>query len=131
VATFDRFDDGTKDLWRRAGFLPIHNARTGQELKLNATALDDLERNRSRLDVAAACRKLEVPVLLVHGTHDETVPVLESQRLLGAFSGSRARLLAVDGASHTFGVRHPMDGSTRAWEVVAEATLQTIRERVG
>jgi fermentation-respiration switch protein FrsA (DUF1100 family) len=72
-----------------------------------------------------------VPVLLVHGTHDETVPVLESQRLLGAFSGSRARLLAVDGASHTFGVRHPMDGSTRAWEVVAEATLQTIRERVG
>jgi dienelactone hydrolase len=131
VATFDRFDDATKDLWRRAGFLPIHNARTGQEMKLNASALDDLERNRSRLDLPAACRKVEVPVLLVHGTDDETVPVGESLRLHAALAGSRARLLTVHGASHTFGVRHPMNASTEAWEEVAAATLETIRECVG
>lgn len=131
VATFDRFDDATKDLWRRAGFLPIHNARTGQEMKLDATALDDLEQNRDRLDVLAACRRLEVPVLLVHGTDDETVPVRESQSLRVALAGSRARLHTVPGASHTFGVRHPMEASTQAWEEVAATTLETIRECVG
>jgi uncharacterized protein len=128
VATFDRFDKSTKDSWRRLGFLPILNSRTGQEMRLSAAALDDLEEHRDRFDVPAACRRLEIPVLLVHGTDDETVPLRESQSLLGALAHSRARLLTLQGAGHTFGVRHPMDRSTEAWEKVAAATLETIRE---
>src|SRR5206468_4536657 len=58
VATFDRCDEETKRAWREQGFLLVHNARTGQDLRLGATALADLEQNRTRLDLLAACRRL-------------------------------------------------------------------------
>jgi pimeloyl-ACP methyl ester carboxylesterase len=131
VATFDRFDEPTKDLWRRSGFLPIQNARTGQEMRLDSTALEDLERETDRFDVPAACRRLRAPVLLVHGTDDETVPVRESELLLESLDRSCAKLLRIQGAGHTFGVRHPMTATTEAWETVSGATLERILECVG
>jgi pimeloyl-ACP methyl ester carboxylesterase len=66
VASFDRFDEHAKELWRRNGFLPIQNARTGQEMRLGLAALEDLERHRDRFDVPSACRRLGAPALLVH-----------------------------------------------------------------
>lgn len=130
VATFDRFDAPSKQSWRSLGFLPVLNARTGQELRLGVSALDDLEQHRDRFDVPAACRRVRAPVLLVHGTADESVAFSESQRLLESLPAERARLLAIEGAGHTFGVRHPMRGSHEsggdAWEKVARATVETI-----
>jgi len=126
VATFDRFDEDAKILWRERGFLPILNARTGQELRLDVTALDDLEANRDRFDLPAACRRLRVPVLIVHGTADETVPVAESRRLAHAIHHPDPCLLEVEGAGHTFGIRHPMKNSTESFERVADATLDML-----
>jgi pimeloyl-ACP methyl ester carboxylesterase len=131
VATFDRFDESTKDLWRKSGFLPLQNARTGQEMRLNSSALEDLEREGARFDIPAACRRLRVPVLLVHGTDDETVPVHESELLSESLDRSDTELLRIEGAGHTFGVRHPMTATTEAWETVSAATLERILQCVG
>jgi pimeloyl-ACP methyl ester carboxylesterase len=124
VATFDRFDDETKALWRLQGYVPVLNARTGQAFRLGRTALEDLERHRDRYDIPAACRRIGSPVLLVHGTEDETVPIRESELLLRSLGESRGRLLRIPGAGHTFGIRHPMTSSTPEWEQVATATLE-------
>lgn len=127
VATFDRFDEGAKALWRARGSLPILNARTGQELRLDVSALDDLEEHQARFDVRAACRRLRTPVLIVHGTADESVPFPESRALSGAIDPRVLRVLEVPGAGHTFGIRHPMPDSTESFEKVAEATLEMLR----
>jgi dienelactone hydrolase len=126
VASFDRFDAEAKERWRRDGFLSILNARTGQEMRLGLEALEDLERNRARFDLPAAARRVRCPVLLVHGTEDETVPVEESELLAAALGPAKASLLAIEGAGHTFGVRHPMEVATAAWETVAEATTRRV-----
>jgi pimeloyl-ACP methyl ester carboxylesterase len=128
VSTFDRFDEEAKARCRRDGYLPILNSRTGQEMRLGAAALDDLERNRERFDVPAACGRVRAPVLLIHGSEDETVPAHESEILAAALGPATSSLLRVPGAGHTFGVRHPMEGTTDAWEHVAEATLAKVRE---
>jgi uncharacterized protein len=129
VSTFDRFDEPTKSIWRQRGFLPILNARTGQELRLGVSALEDLEAHRERFDVPRACAIVQNPALLLHGTADESVPFAESEILLSSFAPGRAARIPIEGAGHTFGVRHPMTESTKAWERVASATLDVLLEK--
>lgn len=126
VATFDRFDEETKALWREHGSLPFMNARTGQGLRLDVTALEDLEANRERFDVPAACRRLKTPLLIAHGTADESVPYQESRILADATDVANRRVLELVGAGHTFGIRHPMKNSTESFERVAGATLEML-----
>ncbi len=121
VDTFDRFDASTKGLWRSQGYLPITNSRTGQVLRLSWSALQDLEANRSRLDPIAAARRLRAPVLFVHGGADEAVSVEASRRLHDARPGSL--LVIVEGAGHTFGAVHPLDGIPDALEQVLGSTV--------
>lgn len=127
VSTVDRFDDDTKAMWRRHGGLFIPNSRTGQDQRVDVSLLDDLERNRERFDLEAACRRLEVPTLLIHGETDETVPPREMEVLAASIAPRLRTTLLVPGASHTFGVGHPMrPGRFDAWETVVQATLEMI-----
>jgi uncharacterized protein len=105
VATFDRWDDGVKADWRRTGRHLVRNARTGQDMPLNLTLLEDFEENRDRLDVEAAAARVRVPWLVVHGGADESVDVSDAHRLAAA--ASAAELAVVPGAGHTFGAVHP------------------------
>ena len=129
ISDVDRFDELTKAGWRRQGVITIHNARTKQDMDIALGALDDIEWNRARFDILAACRRIHVPVLLIHGSADETVPVHEAERLFAALDPPTARKLVITGAGHTFGVTHPPRGYTDAFERVAEATLAAIAER--
>ncbi len=108
VDTFDRWDLETKRRWRESGLLTVVNARTGQELPLGLGALDDYERNAARFDVSAACRRLSAPVLLVHGSSDEVVPVRAQERLARALPAGVGQTLTLEGEGHTFGATHPL-----------------------
>ena len=128
VASFDRFDETTKGLWRDRGFLPIQNARTGRVLPLDVSVLEDLVSNRARYDLVRACGNLHIPALLLHGTADESVPFRDAEILCAALGEERARLIAVEGAGHTFGIGHPMKSPTSSWKRVVEATLDQLQE---
>ncbi len=127
VSNVDRFDVDTKAMWRDHGSLFIRNARTGQDQRLDVALLDDIEKNRARFDIEAACRRLEVPTLLIHGDADDVVRPREMEILAANIGASLRSTLLIPGASHTFGVGHPMrSGSVEAWEAVASATLAMI-----
>lgn len=133
VAELDRYDDATKAEWRERRFLIVHNARTKQDLRVDVTALDDLERNRERLDVAAACRRLRTPTLFVHGMTDETLDWRETAHLAELVPAELRETLFVANTGHTFGVTHParLDAHgklTPEWERVAAASLDWIRQ---
>jgi dipeptidyl aminopeptidase/acylaminoacyl peptidase len=55
----------------------------------------------ARHDPARAVARLKTPLLLVHGTDDDTVPILVSRRLAAAASGP-LRFVVEKGASHDF-----------------------------
>lgn len=96
--------------WRAKGEKGIINARTGQHLSLFTDVLDDVERNAGgSLDVLGAASRLEIPWLIAHGTEDEAVSHLESEALRAASPLPTTRLLAIEGAGHTFGAGHPWD----------------------
>lgn len=134
VATFDRWDEATKEEWRRVGRMHIRNARTGQDMPLDVSLLEDLERNRRRLDVEAAAGRLAsgdraVPWLIVHGTADESVSGEDGRRLHHAArtagaSEEAVRLALIEGAGHTFGASHPFQGSGPHLEEALESTRE-------
>lgn len=106
VARADRWDDETKVQWRRAGELEIVNARTHQVMPMSTRILDDYESNRERFDILAATAQLDVPLLVVHGGRDESVPVAESAEIMS--HARDASHLVIGSATHTFNAIHPL-----------------------
>ncbi len=126
---FLRFSDADLARWRHEGKLDIVNARTGQVLPLFPDALDDVERHQhSLLDIVGAAGRLTQPWLIVHGAADATVPAHTAERLAAA--SGRAQMLSLEGADHTFGIKHPWGGSTPAFDRVLDATVGFLSEHL-
>jgi len=126
VATFDRCTEEAKRKWRSDGRIWIENQRTGQQMPLDVTLLEDFERNRDRLEIRAAAARIRAPWLIVHGTADETVSPEDGESLLRAAPSAGA--LRVRGAGHTFEARHPFDGPPPELERAIEGTLAHFRQ---
>jgi alpha-beta hydrolase superfamily lysophospholipase len=117
-------------LWREQGYIDVPNVRTGQILRLGTAALDDVERGQNdALNIRAAASRVRVPWLIVHGTMDETVPYADAEQLRLA-AGDGAQLLPVEGANHTFDIRHPMTAPSPALERVTRETVELFRQCV-
>lgn len=129
VATFDRWDESLKNEWRRAGRTHVYNGRTGQDMPLDLTLLEDFEANRERLDIEAAASRLEAPWLIVHGSADTSVEPDDARRL--ARAAPAARLEIIEDAGHTFGASHPFEGEGPLLRAALEPTLRHFREALG
>lgn len=75
--------------WRERGFTRYNGQR------LNLTMLEDLE----SIDVAGAAKKVDCPVLILHGDADEVVPVAEAHELHGCLKNTK-RLSILKDADH-------------------------------
>ena len=120
VATFDRWEEETKEEWREDGVVYVLNGRTGQQMPLEVSLLEDYEANRERLDVEAAAGRVRAPWLIVHGRQDLSVDEEDARRL--ARASGQARLLLVEGAGHTYEVGHPFEGPSPELIQAVEAT---------
>jgi dienelactone hydrolase len=123
IATVERWPPDQRTEWRQAGRIEVRNARTGQVLPLYTDVLDDIERNRSVLDIEAAAQRIRVPWLLIHGSADESVRFGEAELLKEASSSESTTLLRIDGGGHTFGAAHPWRSSTPELDTVFDASL--------
>ncbi len=114
--------------WRDKGAMEFLNMRTMQRMRIGSGYLDDLEANRARFDLVAAVQALAVPLLLVHGNEDLSVPEDEARELHAAAAG-RADLHVIGAAGHTFGVVHPWAGSTPAFDEATRVTIDWLHAR--
>ncbi len=122
IGSVFRYEDQFAAALEAEGVMEILNARTGQRLPLYRDVLDDLRENRDALDMEAGARRLGERLLLVHGTHDEAVPVREAYRLHEA--APESHLAIIDGASHTMDASHPYPGSNPRLDEAVARTVQ-------
>ena len=108
IPDIERFDAATLALWREQGYILIPNSRTGRDHRIDIDMLHDVERNRERLDIAAACGRLGTPTLLVHGMDDVVVEPAALEVLAGSFRTGTADVLPIEEAGHTLGAKHPL-----------------------
>jgi len=123
VSDFNRYSEDHKRRWRKRGYFEVINTRTNQMMRINSTLLDDLERNKSRLDIPAAIKDLHVPVLIIHGKEDLSVKFEEGDILYKNSNRENTEFFVVENAGHTFGIVHPFKGSTKTFETVIEKMI--------
>jgi uncharacterized protein len=105
VADYPRIFSGADHVaWEKAGVIYAPNARTGQKMPIYWEVYEDLKSNPD-LNVLAESAKLSIPLLIVQGMKDETVPPSEAKALKAAYPA--AHLLEIENADHTLGGRHP------------------------
>ncbi len=119
-----RWDAATRARWRAEGRLDVVNARTGQVLPIGLALLDEIERDHdAALGLERLAAGVTAPWLIVHGTADESVSFLDAELLAEASGRETTKLLAIEGAGHTFGVVHPWQGATPVFDLVLGETV--------
>jgi uncharacterized protein len=116
--------------WKEEGRYNFVNARTKQDMFVNYAYVEDIEANRERYSLDLAVSRLAIPYLIVHGTNDESVSVEAARRLYGYAKTGQAELALVEGGTHTFGTKHPFEGSTAALEQAIDRTAAWFQERL-
>ncbi|GAA4301266.1 alpha/beta hydrolase family protein [Nibribacter koreensis] len=108
ISTIDqRWPQEMMEEWKRTGVQYIMNARTGQQMPLYYQLYENYQANQQRLDILKSVEKLAIPVLIIHGEQDETLPLQMAHDLHAA--NPYAELFLVPEADHSFGGKHPYD----------------------
>jgi pimeloyl-ACP methyl ester carboxylesterase len=108
ISTIDqRWPQEMMEEWKRTGVQYIMNARTGQQMPLYYQLYENYHANQQRLDILKSVEKLAIPVLIIHGEQDETLPVRMAHDLHAA--NPYAELYLIPEADHSFGGKHPFE----------------------
>jgi pimeloyl-ACP methyl ester carboxylesterase len=90
---------------KRDGVIYLPNSRTGQQMPIKWQMYEDYFAHPERLFIPDAVKQLQIPMLIIHGKQDETVPVECAVEMQGW--NKLAELFLVENGNHNFGGRHP------------------------
>ncbi len=90
-----------------AGYIESPSNRTGQTLRVDEAFLREQHEEPEAHDLLSLVGRLRVPIHVIHGEEDPTVPVTCAERLAEA-AGELGRMDVIDGADHVFNAPNPM-----------------------
>jgi dipeptidyl aminopeptidase/acylaminoacyl peptidase len=107
VARFDRYTAEQKLRWREKGTILLSSPNFPSGLRIGTDLLDDLEENSGRLNILDAVRRMEKPLLIVHGSADIPVKLSEAQEIFDASEKNLTEFVILKDTGHMYGARHP------------------------
>lgn len=122
ISHLNRFSPEQIEQWNNDGYIEVENSRTKQMMRLNKSFWDDLNKHKKRFDLLKKIENLEAPALFIHGSEDTSTPPSESETLYENCGSTSKRLEIIEGANHTFGVKHPFESRTPHYETVYDLT---------
>lgn len=106
-----RFPSGKElAIWKENGVAFIENARTKQQMPHYIQFYEDFIRNQERFNISRACRMIAANHLIIHGEHDDVVPITEANNLNRWNDNSILKIVPDTG--HTFHAMHPWNSNT-------------------
>lgn len=96
--------------WKTHGVVYIKNSRTGENYPMYYQFVEDFLKNEERFVIEKALAKVSQPMLIVHGTNDETVNINAAFQLNEWKPDSTLHI--IEKASHTLGAKHPHTDAT-------------------
>ncbi|MBC7391037.1 MAG: hypothetical protein H7329_17660 [Opitutaceae bacterium] len=98
------WDAEKMEAWKQSGVAYTTNSRTNQNMPLRYQLYLNYEQNLQRLDIKNSIKKLNIPILLCHGTLDGSVTVDKARDLKEWQPNAKLFLVESD---HVFGRKHP------------------------
>jgi dienelactone hydrolase len=111
-------DPHVRDQIRAMGRLPVVSSRTGQQLYMGRSILDDIEAAGDRYDLHQLLARYRGAYLAIHCEGDDTVGVEAARNLATWHTAGPTELLILPGGGHTFDFRHGQSGTTELLEAV-------------
>ena len=127
VSTVKQLDFWPKEMideWKRDKVYFKKNNRTKQLLPQGEEFLNEILQSDTTWNVETEIKKLQQPLLILHGENDEAIPLEHS---LTKFEWAKKNndstsLKIIKGATHTFNTKHPFEEvSTQLEQMIAEA----------
>jgi dienelactone hydrolase len=112
------------DKIKNDGVIYVTNSRTKQSLPIYWQMYEDYFAHLQRLYIPDVVKRLAIPMVVVHGTNDETVPYAAALEMQSWKPD--AMLIPIEGANHVFGARHPWTEDTIPADL-NKAITETIR----
>lgn len=91
--------------WKEDGVLYVLNGRTKQKMPHYIQFYNNFIKNKTRLSVENAAKKMMIPHLIIHGNNDLSVPFLHAQNLHRW--NTTSKLIVVPKSNHVFGASQP------------------------
>lgn len=105
----ERWPEEVLQQWEKDGVYYIFNSRTKQNMPLYFQLVQDVKNHPDRLNIPEAAASITCQWLICHGTEDESLPFTMAKDLKSW--NKNARLFIIEKAGHTFGGKHPYEGS--------------------
>ncbi|MBL7753174.1 MAG: alpha/beta hydrolase [Chitinophagaceae bacterium] len=99
-----RWNDEQMQRWKQNGVAYYFNARTAQQMPLNYQLAQDFFDHEEAFDLQSNISRIQQPMLLIHGTQDQAVPITAG-RLLRSWNPAAAWMEPE--TDHVFGRKHP------------------------
>ncbi|MEN3038839.1 MAG: alpha/beta hydrolase [Candidatus Kryptonium sp.] len=122
ISTFQRYSRHQIEELQKNGYIFLRVPDSMIQIKIEKIVYDDFVENQERYDILRAISKLKVPILIVHGTADVIVPLIESEKLKNA-NPEHAKLVLISEANHFFNIKHPLDQPSYQLVKVIEETV--------
>ncbi len=122
VGTFFRYTEQQRTVWKEQGFLPVRIRSMPTRLRYGIELLEDLESHKELYDLQKAVRRLQVPLLLIHGKEDLSVKPKEVEELYEVADASRTELILLDHVGHMYGAENPFTGTNPTIERIIQLT---------
>lgn len=120
-----RFQENSETFkqWEKSGITFVENGRTKQQMPHDFQFYKDFKTNENRLTIRRAVENLNANQLIIHGSEDTSVTVLEAQNLHQW--NSKSTLEIIENADHVFGACHPWCNSELPPDL-NKAIMQTV-----
>lgn len=116
LSTLNVRSEAVLENWKNKGVWLLRNNRTLQDLPQGEEYLQETlaSAENGPWNPEPVVRSLRIPLLVLHGDEDESVPVWHSEHLF-AWSKDHhpaTRFELIPGATHTLNTKHPFEGAT-------------------
>lgn len=115
------------DQIKKVGVMYIENQRTKQQMPHYYQFFEDFENNAARFNIQSAAKKINIPYLIIHGTDDETVNIVEADDLHQWTESSE--LFIIENGNHSFGSTEPWPESImpQDLEIATEKSINFLK----
>lgn len=104
VDACNRLDTESQNALLNAGHTITQSARTKQDLRINATWLQEQLDNPASHNILTLCKNINCPTLILHGSDDQAVPIEAGINITNAL---HTTLHTISGANHVLNTANP------------------------